>query len=86
MDYDVICQNRLPCKTHGFDGEGRLFGFTVHKDFTVHKGNEFEILRHERGWPTPNHMRKAADALDMLVYPKYGDILRWVADQCDGKE
>lgn len=44
---------------------------------------DFEALRTERGWPTPISMRHAADALDMLVYPRYGDILRWIADACD---
>jgi hypothetical protein len=44
---------------------------------------DMERLRIERGWPTPNHMRHAADALDMLLYPRYGDVLRWVADRCD---
>jgi len=42
-----------------------------------------ERLRMERGWPTPNHMRNAADALDVISIPRYGDILRWVADACD---
>ena len=44
---------------------------------------DMEALRMERGWPTPNHMRHAADGLDMLAFPRYGDILRWVADACD---
>ena len=42
-----------------------------------------EELRHERGWPTPNHMRTAADALDVLTPARYGDVLRWFADKCD---
>jgi hypothetical protein len=48
--------------------------------------NPYEDMRVQRGWPTPNHMRHAADALDQLVIPKYGDVLRWVADLCDSKE
>jgi hypothetical protein len=44
---------------------------------------DVEALRMERHWPTPNSMRSAADALDHLVIPKYGDVLRWVADLAD---
>jgi hypothetical protein len=45
---------------------------------------DYEEMRRERGWPTPNHMRRAAEALDVLSIPaKYGDVLRWVADLCD---
>ncbi len=43
----------------------------------------FKALRIEKGWPTPNYMRQAADGLDKLAAPRYGDILRWVADACD---
>ena len=46
---------------------------------------DYEVLRMERGWPTPISMRQAADALDMLVIPRYGDVLRWVADACDAR-
>jgi hypothetical protein len=42
-----------------------------------------ETLRRERQWPTPNHMRRAADAIDALTPARYGDILRWLADCCD---
>lgn len=45
--------------------------------------NNWEAFRMDQRWPTPNHMRSAADALDRLAIPKYGDILRWVADACD---
>ena len=48
------------------------------------EGLDVEALRMERGWPTPISMRHAADALDKLAIPKYGDVLRWVADLCDG--
>lgn len=48
--------------------------------------NAFETLREDRGWPTPNHMRTTADSLDGLTVARYGDILRWVADLCDGLE
>ena len=44
---------------------------------------DWEAFRMDQGWPAPNHMHSAADALDQLVIPKYGDILRWVADACD---
>ena len=44
---------------------------------------DFDAMRVARGWPTPNHMREAADALDILVIARYGDVLRWVADRCD---
>ena len=42
-----------------------------------------EALRIREGWPTPISMRRAADALDVLVIPRFGAILRWVADLCD---
>ena len=38
-----------------------------------------------RGWPTPNHCRKAADALDALSPARYGDILRAYADAEDAR-
>lgn len=45
---------------------------------------DWERLRREKGWPTPHHMRRTADALDQLTRPaRYGDVLRWVADLCD---
>lgn len=44
---------------------------------------DWEAFRKDHGWPTPNHMRSTADALDSLTHAKYGDILRWVADACD---
>ena len=37
------------------------------------------------GWPTPNHMRSAAAALDTLSPARYGDILRAVADAEDAR-
>lgn len=43
----------------------------------------FEQLRIDNKWPTPNHMRKTADALDILTFASYGKILRWMADECD---
>ena len=42
--------------------------------------SDWEEFRKANGWPTPNHMRRVADALDVLTPAKYGDILRWVAD------
>lgn len=50
---------------------------------TVAESIEWETFRSSQGWPTPNSMRKAADALDTLSPPKYGAILRFVADLCD---
>ena len=44
---------------------------------------DVEALRIREGWPTPISMRRAADALDVLVIPRFGAILRWVADLCD---
>ena len=44
---------------------------------------DFDAMRVAREWPTPNHMRKAADALDLLTPAKYGEVLRWFADRCD---
>jgi len=44
---------------------------------------DFDAMRVAREWPTPNHMRKAADALDALTPARYGDVLRWFADRCD---
>lgn len=44
---------------------------------------DVDELRKQRGWPTPNAMRQCADGLDKIAYPRYGDILRWVADLCD---
>jgi hypothetical protein len=44
---------------------------------------DFDAMRVAREWPTPMAMRDAADGLDHLAIPKYGDILRWVADRCD---
>ena len=46
---------------------------------------DWEAMRIERGWPTPNGMRRAAEALDHLTPAKYGDILRWIADACDAR-
>ena len=50
---------------------------------TGERPTDHEAMRKARGWPTPNHMRRAADALDVLTTPRYGDVLRWVADLCD---
>lgn len=48
-------------------------------------GIDFEKLRKDSGWPTPNAMRRAADGFDTIgVVARYGDVLRWVADACDG--
>ncbi len=44
---------------------------------------DFEAFRVDRGWPTPNHMRRTADALDVFTPAKYGGVLRWFADLCD---
>ena len=44
---------------------------------------DYEQMRMDRGWPTPNHMRSAADALDTFTPARYGDVLRWFADLCD---
>jgi len=44
---------------------------------------DYEQFRMDRGWPTPNHMRRTADALDVFTPAKYGDVLRWFADLCD---
>ena len=44
---------------------------------------DWEELRKTNGWPTPMHMRRAAEALDNFTPAKYGDVLRWVADACD---
>lgn len=44
---------------------------------------DYEQMRRDRGWPTPNHMRRAADALDIFTPARYGDVLRWFADLCD---
>ena len=44
---------------------------------------DYENLRILHNWPTPNHMRRAADALDIFTPARYGDILRWAADLCD---
>lgn len=44
---------------------------------------DYEKMRMEREWPTPNHMRTIADALDKITPARYGDILRWFADLCD---
>ena len=40
-------------------------------------------MRQRLKWPTPNHMRRTADALDTMTPARYGDILRWFADLCD---
>lgn len=51
----------------------------------VAESNTWEQLRTERRWPTPNHMRSFADGLDVMgMIPRYGEILRWFADLCDG--
>ena len=44
---------------------------------------DFDAMRMAREWPTPHHMRRAADALDIFTPAKYGDVLRWFADRCD---
>jgi hypothetical protein len=44
---------------------------------------DYEAMRMERHWPTPNHMRRVADALDTLTTGRYGDVLRWFADLAD---
>lgn len=36
-------------------------------------------------WPTPNHCRRIADALDALSPARYGDILRAYADAEDAR-
>ena len=35
------------------------------------------------GWPTPNHCRRVAEALDEITPARYGDILRAYADAED---
>lgn len=37
------------------------------------------------GWPTPNHCRRVADALDAITPARYGDILRAYADAEDAR-
>lgn len=44
---------------------------------------DFDAMRVAKGWPTPNHVRQCADALDILTPARYGEILRWFADRCD---
>lgn len=44
---------------------------------------DYDAMRVAREWPTPNHMRQVADALDTLTPARYGDVLRWFADRCD---
>ena len=44
---------------------------------------DYEAMRIKNGWPTPSSIRHTANALDMIAIPRYGDILRWVADLCD---
>jgi hypothetical protein len=44
---------------------------------------DFDVMRLKRGWPTPNHMRRAAEALDIFTPARFGDVLRWFADECD---
>lgn len=46
-------------------------------------GETLEQMRIRLRWPTPNHMRRVADALDIMTPAKYGDVLRWVADMVD---
>ena len=43
----------------------------------------WDKLWFESEWPTPMHMRMAAEALDILTPAKYGDVLRHVADLID---
>ena len=45
--------------------------------------DDWEALRTAQKWPTPMNMRRVAGALDSLMTPGYGDILRYVADSCD---
>lgn len=40
-------------------------------------------VRVTEGWPTPNHVRRAADAIDAISIPKIGAILRAAADGID---
>ena len=47
-------------------------------------GPDYEAMRQQKGWPTPIAMRRAADGLDKIAIAHYGDILRWVANLCDG--
>ena len=44
---------------------------------------DWEAFRTANGWPTPMNMRRVAGALDQLISPGYGDVLRYVADACD---
>ncbi len=41
------------------------------------------IFTVEKGWPTPNACRRAADALDKIAPAQYGSILRAYADAED---
>ena len=44
----------------------------------------WEERRMRLRWPTPNHMRRTAGALNIISVARYGDILSHVADLCDG--
>lgn len=44
---------------------------------------DYEAMRFERHWPTPDYMRRAAAALDTLTGNACGDVLRWFADLAD---
>jgi len=40
-------------------------------------GTRLEVVVGQ-GWPTPRHILKAAEAIDRLSLPRYGDVLRAV--------
>ena len=52
-------------------------------DTRLREALDYEGMRNQLSWPTPNNMRQTADALDALTAARYGDVLRWVADACD---
>ena len=95
-DPDQFCRfvgsTRPWCVIHSdwWEGEGRCGSYrpvdrteaatTAREEPT---GPDYEQMRKDRGWPTPNHMRSTADALDTLTAARYGDVLRWFADLAD---
>jgi hypothetical protein len=40
----------------------------------------------EEGWPTPNHLREAGDALNQICAARYGSVLKAIAELLDPPE
>ena len=52
------------------------YGTPASQETALREALDYDQMRRDRGWPTPNHMRRIAGALDEITPAKYSDVLR----------